>query len=376
MPFLSENNGYQRKARQNSFPCSSVGMQIERSSVPNVTHQSKLASQNNNESFFFHFIKYFILSFSLLLSSSSVSAGNFAFQFVPEDYLSDTFMNIKNISSLGIANRKVDGLPITEMSALAWDEGRQLLYAISDRGILYHIKLSIKDNKLITTNIINAYQLTDKNGKRFKKKYRDSEGLSVRKDANGNVTELIVSFERKMRIARFNLQGRLLGSIKLPKRLTKLKNYQGKNKGLESVTLHPKFGIITAAERPLKGSLKHYQTLYSAQGKKWHFKQLPYKNISVTGLESLPNGDILVLERAYSGLFSPMIIALRQVKLSECDQARKCKVEDIAVFSSLDGWRIDNFEGLTHFRKNQYLIVSDDNNNPLQSSVLVLFEIK
>ncbi|HIO92560.1 MAG TPA: esterase-like activity of phytase family protein [Leucothrix mucor] len=321
------------------------------------------------------FIKSLILTIALFLPST-VLAKNFAFQFIPEGYLASTFMNIKNISSLGISNQRVDGLPITEVSGLAWDEGRQLLYAVSDSGVLYHIKLTIKNNKLRKTKVIKAYQLKDKKGKPFKRKYSDSEGLSVKRNANGKVIELIISFERKFRIARFNLKGKLLAEIKLPKKLTKRKNYQGKNKGLESVTLHSKFGIITAAERPLKNSPKHYQTLYSTQGKVWHFKQLPYKNISVTGLESLANGDILVLERAYSGLFSPMIIALRQVKLSECNQSRKCKVEDIAVFNSIDGWRIDNFEGLTHFKGNQFLIASDDNNSPLQSSALVLFEIK
>ena len=331
--------------------------------------------KNNGKHSLSLFLKLLALLLTLFLSST-VLAKNFTFQFIPEDSLADTFMNIKNISSLGISTERVDGLPITEMSGLAWDEGRKLLYAISDRGILYHIQLVIKNNELKASNIIKAYQLKDRNGKAYKKKYRDSEGLSVKRNSKGQVVELIISFERKFRIAYFNLQGRLLSEVKLPEKLTKRKNYQSKNKGLESVTLHPKFGIITAAERPLKNAPKHYQTLYSMQGKEWHFKQLPYKNISVTGMESLPNGDILVLERAYSGLFSPMIIALRQVKLSECDKSRKCKVEDIAVFSSLDGWGIDNFEGLTYLGNNQYLIVSDDNNSPLQSSALVLFEIK
>ena len=197
--------------------------------------------------------------------SSTVLSENFAFQFIPEDYLSDTFMNIKNISSLGISTQRVDGLPVTEISALAWDEGRKLLYAISDSGVLYHVKLVIENNKLKATKVIKAYQLKDKNGQVYKRKYRDSEGLSVRRNARGKVVELIISFERKFRVARFNLQGRFLSDVKLPKKLRKRKNYQGKNKGLESVTLHPKFGIITAAERPLKNSLKDYQTLYSAE---------------------------------------------------------------------------------------------------------------
>lgn len=332
-------------------------------------------SKNNIRPFLLHPLTLLSLVVTLLFPSIT-SAKNFAFQFIPENYLSDTFMGIKNINSLGIGNQRVNGLPVTEISGLAWDEGRQLLYGVSDTGLLYHIKLTVKNKKLTATKVIKAYQLKDKKGKPFKRKYSDSEGLSLKRDASGKVVALIISFERKFRIGYFNLQGKLLRYVKLPQKLNNKKNYQSKNKGLESVTLHPKFGVITAAERPLWGAPKHYQTLYSAQGKIWHFKQLPYKNISVTGLESLPNGDILVLERAYSGFFSPMIIALRQVKLSACDTSHKCKVEEIAIFDSTDGWRIDNFEGLTHFKNNQYLIVSDDNNSPLQSTALVLFEMK
>jgi hypothetical protein len=83
-----------------------------------------------------------------------------------------------------------------------------------------------------------------------------------------------------------------------------------------------------------------------------------------------------VLERSYNGLFAAMVITLLQVKLSECNQLRQCKVEELAVFNSIDGWRVDNFEGLTHYQGNQYLMVSDDNENPIQNTVLVLFNIK
>ena len=320
-------------------------------------------------------IKILVLSFSLSLSFA-VFAKNVEFQFLPEEHLDDHFMQIKNINSLGIANEKVDGLFVSELSGLAWDEGRQLLYAISDSGILYHIKVTVENNTLRKTKILKAYRLKDKAGRAFKGKYTDSEGLAVKYNAKGQVTELIISFERKFRIGRFNLQGKLLSEIKLPKKLRNKKNYQGKNKGLESVIYHPKYGYITAAERPLKNAPKGYQTLYSSKGKVWHFKPSAYKNISVTGLETLENGDILVLERAYSGLFSPMIIALRQVKLSSCNKLRQCDITEIATFNSVDGWRIDNFEGLAHYKGNQYLMVSDNNNNPLQSTALVMFEIK
>ena len=316
------------------------------------------------------------LIFSSLFFSPSILANNFVYQFVPEDFTSTEFMQLRQISSLGIGTQKVNGLAVNELSALAWDEQRKLLYAISDSGVLYHIRPIVKEGKLLEAKVLQAYRLKDKKGKALKGKYRDSEGLSLKRNQQGRVSELIVSFERKFRVLRFDLQGKFLGKIKLPKVLRKKKNYQSKNKGLESVTLHPKWGVITAPERPLKIAPPHYHTLYSTTGQRWHFKESSHRNSSVTGLETLANGDILVLERSYSGLFSEMVISLRQVKLSACNQQRQCEVVDIAVFNSLDGWRIDNFEGLTHYKGNQYFIVSDDNESPLQSTVLVLFEIK
>jgi hypothetical protein len=324
-----------------------------------------------------HFIhvKFSILLLSIFLCTPSL-AKNFVYQFIPEDFTTDVFMHLKTINSLGMSESKINGIAFNELSGLGWDEQRKLLYAISDSGALYHIKIVIKQGKIIQTKVVRAYQLRDKKGKVFSKKYSDSEGLSLKRNRKGVVTELIISFERKFRIARFNLEGKFIGDIQLPNNLRNKKNYHSRNKGLESVTQHPKFGVITAAELPLKTAPKHYQSLYSSKGRVWHFKQSLHRNSSVTGLEILPNGDILVLERAYSGLFSPMVISLRQVKLSTCNQQHQCKVEDLAVFNSIDGWRIDNFEGLTHYKDNQYLMVSDDNKNPLQSTVLVLFEIK
>ncbi|MGB1311695.1 MAG: esterase-like activity of phytase family protein, partial [Leucothrix sp.] len=77
----------------------------------------------------------------------------------------------------------------------------------------------------------------------------------------------------------------------------------------------------------------------------------------------------------YSGIFNPLVISLRQVKLDQCNQQNHCAVRDLAIFDSTKGWNIDNFEGLTHLQGNQYLMVSDDNKNPLQRTLMVKFEI-
>lgn len=321
---------------------------------------------------------YLLLKLILLISFFPAFAweNNFPYQFAPESLNVSSFMQLKSLSSIGIRNHAIDDIDVEELSGLAWDNKRNTLYAVSDTGTLFHIKLIIKGDQILKTQTIKAYPLLDKKGKALKKKFRDSEGLSAKRDKQGNITELIVSFERKFRIVRYSTKGKYLGKIKLPKPLKKKEQYQDANKGLEAVTVHPRYGVLTAAEQALKSSPAGYQTIYSTSGKQWHFKRTKRSSSSVTGLETLPNGDVLILERSYSGLFSPMLITLRQLKLSSCAAKNYCEIEDIAIFNSIDGWRIDNFEGLTRYKGNQFIMSSDNNENPLQNTVLVLFELK
>ena len=107
--------------------------------------------------------------------------------------------------------------------------------------------------------------------------------------------------------------------------------------------------------------------------KKWHFKASKVKNGSITAIEVMPNGNVLLLERAYNGLLSPVVISLRELELEACGQSKHCDTELIAQFDSSEGWILDNFEGLTHFQGNQYFMISDNNNSPLQKTILILF---
>ncbi len=92
-------------------------------------------------------------------------------------------------------------------------------------------------------------------------------------------------------------------------------------------------------------------------------------------MEILPNGDALVLERAYSNPLTPLDIKLRRVKLEQCDKKRVCETETIASFNGADGWLLDNFEGLAHIRDNQYLMVSDNNKSLFQKTIFMMFEV-
>ena len=281
------------------------------------------------------------------------------------------------MGSLAVTTAKVDGLPVVELSDIAWDNDHQRLYAISDDGYLYTMTITIRDNTLKQAKILSAVRLKGPDKKPLRGGDNDPEGLTLTQHQNGKSgdTQLIISFEGNSRIARYSTSGDYISDVSIPSKLRGKQNYRSHNSALESVTNHPKHGFITAAELPLKTHASNTQTLYASNGQEWHFPRARAKESSITALEVLSNGDILVLERAFSGLFSPLIITLRQVKLNHCDQKRHCEVKEIARFSSAEGWAVDNFEGLAKLQGDRYLMISDDNKNPLQQSILVMFEV-
>ncbi len=277
------------------------------------------------------------------------------------------------LDSFHIPREKFDGDLITELSDLAWDEDEQLLYAVSDRGKLFHFKLTIENERIIKVEPVFARTL--RNAKDKKLDWRDSEGLFALKANNGKKgdTQLAVSLEGIPRLLRMNTRGTQIGEEKLNKALRDRHQFRESNTGLESVAYHPKYGFITAPERSLKGQPDNLHTLYSAK-QQWSFMAYPSKNSSITALEVLPDQSLLVLERAWAGFPNPLVISVRRVDLSACSKEGACVAQDLMVSSSL--LSIDNYEGLTHIRDNLYLMVSDDGNHDLLRTTLTLFKVE
>ncbi|TGO02392.1 hypothetical protein PN36_25760 [Candidatus Thiomargarita nelsonii] len=285
--------------------------------------------------------------------------------FSEQHKIGDKHQEIRLRGTIELANHKINGLKLTELSGLAWDEDEAVLYAISDKGYLFHLRPSIKQNTLIALTPLSAYRLQTKLTK-------DSEGLAILNGDNGVAgdSELVISFEGKPQIARFTPKGKRLSDYTLPSVLQNIKNYYKPNKALEAVTVHPHLGIITAPEWPLKGAVdgQHKHKLYALDGKHWTFPAYPAPNSAIVALEALEDGSVLILERAFSSIFQPVIISLRQLWLSGNHRL-------IAVFDSSQGWEVDNFEGLTHHRGKYFFMVSDDNENSLQRTLLSYWEL-
>ncbi|BDY12516.1 esterase-like activity of phytase family protein [Hydrogenimonas cancrithermarum] len=257
-----------------------------------------------------------------------------------------------------------NGIPFTGVSDLAYDSETKTLYAISDEGYLYVMKLRIGNGKIEHVALLKRHRLKDESGRPLHgKKWRDAEGLALTPKG------LAVSFERKPRIVLYTPRGGYMEKVKISKILQKKSHYRGKNSMLEGVARHPVYGIVTAPERPLEKQDAAFHTIY-AKMRRWRFPA----TAALTAIEVMPNGDFLVLERSYDWLTRRRRTILSRVHSRSCEQ-KVCRTERLADLDSEQGWHLDNFEGLTHVEANRYLMISDDNGNPFQKTVLVLFEI-
>ena len=298
--------------------------------------------------------------FLLLFSWQLLFAGMTAFDIRPAAMQKNSYEKITILDSKRLEFDDITGVKISELSGLAYKNG--LLYAVSDKGYLVLFRLRLERDKIKKLTFVHKYKLRKKHSKIH---HHDSEGLALK----GN--DLLISFEGKERVNLFTTKGVKIKKMPINTTLQKQKLYESKNKGLEGVAYNKKYGIITAPEEPLKNVDKKYHRLYSNTNV---YKFQAYG--SITGLEFIDKDNILVLLRRFNFFPPSRYSALVKVDLSSCDKNHLCKSEELAAFDSNEGWNIDNFEGVTKVGKNRFLMVSDDNNNIFQKTLLVLFEIK
>ena len=251
--------------------------------------------------------------------------------------------------------KKLQFSKMSELSALAYKDG--ILYALSDKGILFHFKIKIKNKKIKSLKLLDRFPLKMQN---LKGKKIDSEGMVLVENS------LLISFERVPKIALFTLNAKskkLKKRYKLHKELQNPKHYTGKNKMLEALVYSKKYGVISVAEKPYLSKKNHI--IYGSN----EFWKIPNRG-DISAMELVSKHKLLILQRKFNFLTRKRVLTFVILNL------KKGNSKVIAKLTSSDGWRLDNFEGLTKVKKNLYLMVSDDNNSFFQKTLLVLFQLQ
>ena len=269
---------------------------------------------------------------------------------------------------LELPDHMPDGQPLGGLSALAFDQQSHLLYMLSDRGHLYRTRPRFDDQQqLARLELLGSVPLLDHRGRPLEMPRADSESMVLIKGRRGE-TQLLIGFERQHRLQRFTLEGEPVGKPLQPPALDGAQN----NGSLEALINHPVHGLIGGLEFASKGMNDNESRLFDLDGHQWRWQ----RSSADSGLTAMaPLGDdLLMLERDFK-IGRPLIISLRRVRLSSAPPDGVVPGDTLARLVSDEGWRLDNFEGLTRIAPQRYLMVSDDNFSWLQRSLLGCFNV-
>lgn len=273
-------------------------------------------------------------------------------------------------------DERFGGLSSLELS----EDGRGLL-AVSDRGFWFKAGLTYTDGHLSGLKDAVMAPLLGPNGKPFNGKVRsDAEALAgwqpMRIDG-----KMIVGFESRARAGLYDLgkdgfKARFK-DLKLPKEAAKGPS----NQELEAIgrfASGPFAGSILAISEMNKDANGDIRAFLWGGKKAFNFSIKQFEDYAITDLAILPDGDVLTVERSFSGTNLPGM-AIRRIRTE--DIVAGGAVTPSLVFSGrMPFYRIDNMEGIAVSKHNgeiRVTVISDNNYRPeFQRTLLLQFALK
>lgn len=268
------------------------------------------------------------------------------------------------------------------LSGIALSKDGERAALVSDAGFWAIVPLSYKANRLerpMKARVGPILALKDKPLKR--RRDRDAEAITLLK-ANEFYGDVLISFEDNHRVGRFRLSKN--DGIGAPRSYLKMRSVTSTlrgNAGLEALAvleggrLKGSLVAITQSKQDRRGNYLGWLR----RGSKLsllRFTPPPQDLYRITDAASLPNGDLLLLERRYK--FLSVNIRVRYVQQQELRSGKPIKGR-VVMTANNSSHRIDNMEGISvHQNKRGETIVtliSDDNFNSFQQTLLLQFAL-
>ncbi|WP_262693528.1 esterase-like activity of phytase family protein [Kordiimonas aquimaris] len=248
-------------------------------------------------------------------------------------------------------------------SGLMVDAEAQRLLAISDKGEWWQAAFDARSNTPPSDSVMLPYE-------------NDADAVSkIDLDAESIVSfgsDILVSFEQRHRLEQVSVPGEeaRLSSFMLDVTFDGVSN----NGGMEAIAVLANGQLLAFAERGLDqlGRLKAWLS-NGAVTEALSFK--PPVNFAPTDAATLPNGDVLVLLRQYSAIDG---VAIKVHHIRRGDILPGAILEGVEVLHITPKLSVDNMEGLDVVALDEdtvrLVMISDDNFNPLQRILLMMFD--
>ncbi len=257
------------------------------------------------------------------------------------------------------------------LSGLTLDDGGRLI-AVSDHGFWFRAEL-VRGADGAPQALVGA-ELTPilgPEGRLRGKRWRDAE--AVEREADGGY---IVSFERIHRLWRYG-PGRAFTvtppvAIATPPALEQAPA----NGGIEALAvLGP--GRLLAVTEDLRTGEGDLVGWLIEEGRAASLTYAAGSRFQPTDFAVLPDGDLLALERRFSAIAGP---GARLLRFAREDIRPGARLEGEEIARLAPPLSVDNMEGLAVGRAEDggtlIYLLSDDNYNPLQATLLMLFRLQ
>lgn len=282
----------------------------------------------------------------------------------------------------GVVLRSSAG-PFGGYSGLAVSADGSELLALSDRTSWLNMKVTERGGRLagVSDARIGALQLrAEWDNPEPARDLEDAEALAPLHHGK-LVGPYYIAFEGEHRIHRYEFDGTDFsaptGALNLPESALRLPD----NKAIESLAF--------LRDGPYEGAALAFserRAHISGDSLGWMFRdgeveQLRLKRsgqFDITDIAALPDGGLIVLERNFAGLIQGVFMRIRRVAAEEI--APGARLEGEVLYETESGHMVDNMEAIAvHTDSGGRIILtimSDDNYNPLQRTLLMRFAIK
>jgi hypothetical protein len=265
-------------------------------------------------------------------------------------------------------------------SGLVMEADGKSLLAVSDRGYWLRANVDYTGSKPTGLSRARIDSLHALRGGALKDKgEQDAESVTLL-DGTLDRGKLLVGFERKHRIGRFDIVG---GRIDPPSEYLKLPpdgRRMPTNQGLEALAViragSLRGSLVAFAERFTRGSGYHTGWIW-VRGEPHRLQLRDIDGFDITDAVGLPDGGLLVLERYFRWTTG---VSMRIRRLQAAEIRPGARLTGRTVFLGDSGYEIDNMEGIAVHAgaggETVVSLISDDNfNRLLQRTVFLQFTL-
>ncbi|MDW3097688.1 MAG: esterase-like activity of phytase family protein [Alphaproteobacteria bacterium] len=246
------------------------------------------------------------------------------------------------------------------------------LMAVTDTGYWLTASLTHKENTLSGIGSLTLAPMLNPDGQSIagNKRQGDAEAMTLLADGR-----IAVSFERNHRVWAYDVTTDGFEATAQPINISPDLKDAVNNKGLEALASLPDGSLLAITEGTM---------VAEDQIKGWRIGSETTADITLrriapfdlTDIALLPSGDLLTLERRFSTL-GGVGAQIRRIKADALDEA--APLDGDIIYRSTAGQTVDNMEGISIRTspdgRTFVYVVSDDNFNPLQRTLLLMFEL-